>query len=232
MKLAMKTCLWFVDEDNIVALDNKFTFMGILICHLLNEKYIGKKIDYLNLTFHKNDKKLKEVYGNDYYLHFYGGSLMYKKVVDLNKFLTLNFTEQKLFIWNQAFEMLKFAGKELKNESLIISSEYAYNKGLELKLIADYRMIENDLILFGENFKASLWVNFLENKMQANFTLVKNNEIIFNKIIGEAPNGMEFFLVMFKKIEQKDNTIIIKGLKDVDYLPLKIIFNENLEEII
>jgi hypothetical protein len=93
-------------------------------------------------------------------------------------------------------------------------------------------MIETDVVLFEKKYKASLWVNFSENLMQANFTLEKDNKIIFKKVIGNAPSGMEFFLVMFKKIEQKDNSIIIKGLKDVDYLPMKIMFSENLTEII
>lgn len=46
--------------------------------------------------------------------------------------------------------------------------------------------------------------------------------VVFEKNIDSTKNGVEFFLEMYKAIELKDNTIIIKGRKDVDYLPLKI----------
>lgn len=46
--------------------------------------------------------------------------------------------------------------------------------------------------------------------------------MVFEKNIDSTKNGVEFFLEMYKAIELKDNTIIIKGRKDVDYLPLKI----------
>jgi hypothetical protein len=226
-----RTMFWFNDEEDIVSLNHKFYFLGNLLNRILSEKYNGKKIKYMNIEFYNNAGKLQKAYKKDYFLHYYGGQFTYKKVVDLSYFLALNFANQKIFIWEQAYEMLQFASKELKNESLLISSEYAYHKGLEIGLIADYKMIETDVVLFKENYKASLWVVFLENQMQANFTLEKNNKIIFEKVIGTAPNGMEFFLVMFKKIEQKDNSIVIKGAKDVEYLPMKILFSENLTEI-
>jgi len=63
--------------------------------------------------------------------------------------------------------------------------------------------------------------------MQANFTLEKNNQIVLKKILEEGPNGMEFFLVMFKKILQKENSVIIHGAKDLSYLPLQINFTNN-----
>lgn len=233
MKLSIERTLFGFNDgiDTINILNDKFNFLAILLNRLLSEKYNGKKIKYMNIFFYDSSEKLQKAYGKEYFLHYYGGQFTYKKVVDLSCFLALNFNDQKKFIWKQAYEMLQFASKELKNESLRISSEYAYHKGLNLKLNADYRMIETDIVLFEENYKASLWINFLENQMQANLTLEKDNKIIFKKHIGDAPNGMEFFLIMFKKIEQIDNSIIIKGSKDVECLPMKILFSEDLAEI-
>lgn len=233
MKLTIERSLFGFNDgiESINLLNDKFNFLAILLNRLLSDKYNGKKIKYLNLFFYENSKKLQKAYGKEYFLHYYGGQFTYKKAFDLDYFLTLNFNDQKTFIWKQAYEMLQFAGKELKNESLSMSSEYAYHKGLEIGLNADYRMIESDVVLFKENYKASLWINFLENQMQANFTLEKDNNIVFKKNIGEAPNGMEFFFVMFKKIEQDKNSIIIKGAKDVEYLPQKIIFAEDFTEV-
>lgn len=228
-----RTLIGFNDGiDAINLLNDKFTFLSVLLNRLLSEKYDGKKIKFLNIFFYDNSEKLIKAYGKEYFLHYYGGQFTYKKVIDYDYFLKMNFNDQKIFIWKEAFEMLQFAGKQLKNESLLISSEYAYHKGLEIGLNADYRMIEANVFLFGENLRASLWVNFLEDKMQANFTLEKNSKIIFNKLIDEGPNGMEFFLVMFKKIEQQNNSIIIKGAKDLTYLPLQINFTIDNGKII
>lgn len=233
MKLIIERTLFRFNDgyQAINSLNDRFDFLAILLNRLLSENYNGKKIKYLNIFFYENSENLIKAYGKEYFLHYYGGQFTYKKVMDYYYFLSLSLDEQKAFIWKQAYEMLQFAGKELKNESLLLSSEYAYNKGLELNLNADYRMIETDVILFGEKYKASLWVNFLENEMQANFTLEKDNKIIFKKIIDHVPNGNDFFMIVFKKIEQENNTIIIKGAKDIEYLPMKIVFSESMTEM-
>lgn len=226
-----RTMFWFNSDQDIEFLNHKFYFLGSLLNRILNETYNGKKIKFLNIEFYNNPEQLIKAYNRDYYLHYYGGQLTYKKVVDLNFFATLSYHDQKLFVWEKAYEMLQFASKELKNESLLLSCEHAYHKGIKIELNADYRMIEADVVLFNTTYKASLWVNFFEHEMQANFTLEDKGKIIFKKFIGNAPNGMEFFFIMFKKIEQKGNCIIIKGAKDVEYLPVKILFSEKLEEL-
>ncbi|MGE6355542.1 hypothetical protein ACQKCJ_16860 [Flavobacterium sp. NPDC079362] len=228
MKLVIERTLFGFNDgiDSINELNDKFTPLSILLNRLLSEKYVGKKIKFLNLFFYENSEKLQKAYGEDYFLHYYGGQFTYKDVMDYEHFLRLDFPNQKLFIWQKAYEMLQFSGKQLKNESLLNSSKYAYQKGVEINLSADYRMIEIDICLYGGNYKAALWVNFLEDKMEANFTLEKNSEIVVKKKIDEGPNGMEFFLVMFKKIVQKDNSIIIRGAKELNYLPLKISFKK------
>ncbi len=38
----------------------------------------------------------------------------------------------------------------------------------------------------------------------------------------------EFFLEMYKKIEVIDNTIVLKGNRDVEYLPLRLKVNTNV----
>lgn len=147
---------WFNYPEDMLKLNNKFSFEGNLLNRLLSEKYNGKKIKFLNIEFYESSEKLLKAYGKDYFLHYYGGQFTYKKVIDFNHFLALNFQGQKTFIWKEGYDMLQFAGKELKNESLLISSEYAYHKGLEMGLNADYRMIDADVVLFEENYKAPL----------------------------------------------------------------------------
>ncbi|MFB9080256.1 hypothetical protein ACFFLS_11795 [Flavobacterium procerum] len=226
MKLAIERTLFGFNDgiDTINVLNDKFTPLSILLNRLLSEKYTGKKIKYLNLFFYETSEKLQKAYGKDYFLHYYGGQFTYKKVINYNYFLGLSFNGQKHFIWKEAYNMLQFAGDELKNYNLKESSEYAFNTGLQLNLNADFRMLETDITLFEEKYKASLWLNFTEENMEANFTLEKDNEILLNKLVHSGSNGMEFFLVMFKKIESKGNSIFIRATKDLSYLPLQINF--------
>ncbi|AWK06360.1 hypothetical protein HYN56_19865 [Flavobacterium crocinum] len=233
MKLVIERTLFGFNDgiDSIKTLDDKFTPLSILMNRLLSDKYNGKKIKYLNLFFYESSEKLQKAYGKPYFLHYYGGQFTYKKVIDYDYFLKLDFYDQKLLIWKEAYDMLQFAAAELKNESLKISSDYAYRKGLEMKLCADYRMVETDVVLFGEQYRASIWVNFKEFNMEANFTLERNDEIVLKRHLETASNGMEFFLVMFRKIEQLDNAVVIKGVKDLIYLPLQIDFVKNGENI-
>jgi len=153
MKLVIDRTLFSFNDgiDAINQLNDKFTVLSILLNRLLSEKYIGKKIKYLNLFFYKNPVKLIKAYGKDYFLNYYGGQLTYKKVIDYDFFLSLDYDGKKKFIWKTAYEMLQFAAKELKNESLLNASEYAYHTGLQMELNADYRMIETNVIIFGEN---------------------------------------------------------------------------------
>ncbi|EJF10137.1 hypothetical protein O71_10904 [Pontibacter sp. BAB1700] len=88
-------------------------------------------------------------------------------------------------------------------------------------------MLEADVVVHGEFLKAALWVNFDQAFMNANFTLEKDGTVIFSKFIDKARLGSEFFLEMYKKIEVKNDTIIIKGHRDVEYLPLKILIDTN-----
>lgn len=233
MKLAIERTMFGFNDgiDAVNELNDKFTFLSVLLNRLLSEKYDGKKIKFLNLFFYDSSEKLEKAYGKKYFLHYYGGQFTYKKVISYPDFLKLDFNSQKQFIWHKAYEMLQFASRELKNHNLLEASEYAFHKGIELNLNADYRMLEENIVIFKEHYKAALWVNFLESKMEANFTLEKDNKLILKTKIDEAPNGMEFFLVMFQKIQQQENGVVIRGEEDVSYLPLEIAFEKENDKM-
>lgn len=218
-----RTLFWFQDgADNIVALCNKFFALGNLLNRLLSEKYDGKKIKFINISF--LTEKTFELFPNvpKRVAYFYGGHLSYKDIFDLNDFEKMSDEEQKLFLWKRVYEIFQVSAKELKNNSLLEASEYAYKKGLELELNPDYRMIEADVKIHEQLFLASIWVNFNKNSMNSKFTLEKNSKIVFEKDIDSTKLGVEFFLEIYKKIIVDGNSIIIKGHNSIDYLPLKI----------
>lgn len=99
-------------------------------------------------------------------------------------------------------------------------------KGIEKKLNPDYRVVETNLTVNGEHLKASVWINFEADGMHSKFTLEKLGTLIYERKIDKANNGIEFFLEMYKTIMIEKNDIVIKGHKDVKYLPLKIPISE------
>lgn len=223
-----RTLFWFTDEDKVLGhLNNHFFGLGTLLNNLLNEKYKGKKIQFANIKFLSEETYEMFPIISKNYVNYYGGHLNYYGVIDLNDFSKLTENEQNYFIWEKGCKYLQDAAHKIKNAQLLEASEYAYRRGLEIDLNPDYRMLELDTILYGELIKASVWVNFKGDYMYSKFTLEKNGNIVFTRDIDYARTGIEFFLDMYKKIEQTGNTIIIKGAKGVDHLPMEIYIDES-----
>ena len=221
---------WFRDvEGKNQLLNDQFFPLATLLSRLLKEKYDGKKIQFINIDFSSEEAyKLNPVIRMNYthYASVMGGHLRYYGVIDFKAFDKLTDIDKKKFIWEKAHEYLQVASKTIKNEQLLIASEYSYKKGIEINLNPDYRMIETDVMVHSLPMKAAVWVNFKNDGMYSKLTLEKNGLIIFEKEIDKTKNGVEFFLEMYKKIEVKGNTIIVKGSKDVKYLPLRIPIDE------
>ena len=161
-----------------------------------------------------------------YYTHFYNGHLSYDDVFDLEFFTTLTEIEQDQFIWKRAYEILTEISESIKNIELKRSIKIAYNEGLQKSLNPDYKLVEKEIVLFGQNMDASIWVNFKSDGMYSKFALDNRDGNLFEKYIDKVKNGIEFFLEMYKDIELKKDSIIIKGSSDVEYLPLKIPLSE------
>ena len=222
-----RTLFWFMDGDEQkVAIDDRYFALGTLLNRLMREKYEGKRIEFININFNTEETYKLHPQAPKHNTHFYGGQLTYDDVFDLNAFNKMDEKEQDKFIWKRAFEILQEASTSIKNKQLLSASEYAYNRGLDIGLNPDYRMVEKDIVLFDQPMKAAVWVNFRKEGMYSKFTLENENEIVFEKDIDKTKNGVEFFLEMYKDIDLNGNNIIIKGRKDVEYLPLKIPLGE------
>lgn len=218
-----RTLFWFQDGDEqIISLSEDFFGLSTLLNRLLNEKYDGKKIEFINIYFYTD--KTYEIYPmlpkeSPYY---FGGHLKYYGVFNKGEFLALSKLEQYKLVWENVHKYLIESANAIKNSKLAEAAEYAYQKGLLVNLNTDYKVVETNIAIGGKDLRASIWINFKEDGMHSKLTIEKEEVIIFEKEIDKTKNGVEFFIEMYKSIVLEDNNIVIKGRKDVDYLPLKI----------
>ena len=224
-----RTLFWFKDGDKqLHDLNNRFFEQGILLNRLLNEVYDGKKIKFININFSTNETYLLFPVLPKNKPYYYAGNLQYYGEFNRRLFENLSFKEQQNFIWKKANDYLKESAIILKNDNLAKSVEFAFNEGLKRNLNPDFKVIEANVNVGGKELKASVWINFNKDEMSSKFTLEDAGKILFEKHIDKTKVGIEFFLEIYKSIETDNNNIIIKGPKDVEYLPLKIPFSEIL----
>lgn len=233
-----RTLFWFnKGKETQINLSDRFFALGNLLNRLLNEEYTGKKIKFINIEFNTQETYdlVPILPKNESY--YSGGHLKFYGLIELTAFNNLTFEEQKLFIWNRSYEYIQISAKTIRNAELLEASSYAYKKGLELKLNPDYRMVEENLIINGQELKAAVWVNFREDGMYSIFTLEKSGVIIFKKSLDKTKLGVEFFLEMYKSIQFDHNksSFVIKGRKDASQfpiiIPIRVSNNGNVVEL-
>lgn len=206
----------------LIELNSDFFDLGVLLNRLLNEKYDGKKIKFINLDFatYKTYELHPVLPKEEFY--YRGGHLRYYGVFDKQQFEMLSKVEQNKYVWYRAYQYLCKSAKSIKNEKLLKASEYAYKRGIEIDMNPDYKVVETSVSYLGMQLEASIWINFKDDGMYSKLELEKNGVVVFEKNIDKARKGVEFFLEMYKKIEMEENDLVIKGHKDVEYLPLRI----------
>lgn len=230
--LIERTLFWFSDgNEQLLSLNERYFALGTLLNRLLNEQYRGKKIEFINIHFRTEESYKLHPQAAKHFVHFYGGHLSYDDVFDRLIFDEMSDKNQDKFIWKRAYEVLRESAETIKNNSLFEASTYAYNQGISINLNPDYRMVEADIEVSGQLMKAAVWVCFMKDGMYAKVTLEQEGKIVFEKNIDKTKNGVEFFLEMYKGIELENDNILIKGRKDIDYLPLRIPLKEVLEDI-
>ena len=221
-----RTLFWFKDLEVLTSLTENFMGLGYLLNRLLNERYEGKKIKFINIEFYTN--RTYELYPAlpKETPYFYGGHLNYYGSFDKDDFLKLNNTQQHYFIWEKSHQYLIESAKAMKNNSLAEAADYANRKGLQIDLDPNYRVIDTLFIISGKEVRASVWINFDENNMYSKFTLEQLGNIIFERELDRVRNGIEVFLEMYKAIELKKDSFLIKGHRDIPDLPIKIPLSE------
>lgn len=214
---------WFKDGDeSLTSINDDFFGLATFLNRLLNEKYDGRKIKFINIDF-STDKTYEQypVLPKDK-PYYYGGHLRFYGLFDIIQFNELNWNEKQLHVWGNSYEYLKKSANFIKNNKLLDAVEYAYFKGIEDNLNSDYRLLEISFVVSEQQFKSSLWINFKEDGIYSNLILENGKGVVLEKEIDKTKKSVEFFLEIYKALEFDGNNIVIKGRKDVDYLPLKI----------
>lgn len=222
-----RTMFWFKDgREAFYSLTEDFFGLATLLNKLLNEKYSGKRIQFINIDFATaRTYELFPVLPKDQ-PYYYKTQLRYYGLFDKDNFLKLDKESQAMFIWSKVYEYLSKAAKLIKNESLFEATAYAYEKGIEINLNTDYPVLTKKVMISGNEVEASLWIFFRDDAMYSSFRVTKNGKIIFEKNIDKGGKSVEFFLEMYTAIDFDGSGFIIRGKHDVENLPLKIPLTE------
>jgi hypothetical protein len=218
-----RTLFWFRDGDQILnSLNDDFFGVALLLNRLLNEKYEGKKIKFINLDF--STQKTYELYSvlpkDEPYYH--GGHLRYYGLFDLIQYNLLSFDERRYFIWKKACTYIERSAAFMKNNKLLYAVNYAYSKGIEINLNPNYTLFNISINFSNQLLNASLWIEFKKDEMCSKLVIMNDKGIVFEREIDKTKIGVEFFLEMYKSLEFDGSSVLIKGDKYVNYLPLKI----------
>ncbi|MDI9872377.1 hypothetical protein [Flectobacillus roseus] len=228
-----RTLFWFEDGDeSLSTIGHNFYGLSILLNRLLNEKYDGKSIQFINIYF--RTEKTYELHPNSpkekhYYYGGGGGHLKYNGIFDRVEFIKLNWKEMNMLIWEKSCTYLSQSAKLMKNQKLLEAVEYAYKKGLEIDLNPNYKHLTSTFNISDKQYVASLCFNFKKADMFSNITVECDNEVIFEKEIHQSKNALLYFLEVYKSITFDGTSIVVKMPRDVDYLPVKIPVSEFLK---
>jgi hypothetical protein len=215
--------LFFFKNGYDALHDLGLDFYGLcnLLNTLMNERYNGKKITFINIYFYS--ESAYEVYPalvKGYY--YYGGHLTYNSVLDFDAFLQLSEWEQTSMIWEKSYLILKESAIAGKNKDLLAACEYAYEKGKAIDYCTDMEVTTSLLILFERSYQAAIIILFEKEALVAKLVLKDGESLVYEKIIWRTVRGMELFLEIFERIVSAGNIIIIQGPKDIPEFPMTI----------
>jgi len=222
-----RTLFIFHDGENrLLNWNDTFYPFSLLLNRLLNQNYNGKKIRFMNIYFYTNNYFKKYPVATKNSVHNYSRNFHYTGLFNLTEFEKLTYTQKIEYLWEKSCEFLIHGAELTKNDHLLDAAKKAYKEGLKQKLNPDYRVIETDINYKNCDYKLAVWINFDETKMVSKFTIEKDTQIIFQKELDKCMIGPEFFLEIYKKIEFNGEEIIIKGHREIEYLPLKMLIDE------
>ena len=218
---------WFKDEVEDVGLYKEFSPLGELLERLLSEVYVGKKIMFFNIFFSSKNVFIRHPELENH-AHFYNGNLFHYPLFNFDELATIEGHDRKVFVWQKAHDSIIEIAKITRNNALADAIAIAYQKGLNINLNPDFYTIQTPIYLFGADYTGSIWFHFVEDGIEGYFVLEKNGKVCYSYFFGTSCVGNGFFLTAFKKIEQKGNTVIIKGIGGTGFLPQKIVFTPEM----
>lgn len=218
-----RTLFWFKDgAEALTRMSDDFFGFSTLLNRLLNENYTGKRIKFINIYFYTDEYYRLFPDSSKDNPYYYGGHLTYSGSFNLEEFLKLSRTKQKELVWHKALDYLIQSAQLMKNPGLLYAAQIAFKRGIEMNYNPDYKVVECDFVLSEHRYNAAVWFLFKEDNTYAKLIVTKGLDIVFDQEIDKVRNGNEFFLEIYKAIVLENNCIVIKGRKDIEYLPLKI----------
>ncbi len=226
-----RALVWFKDGDeNCQSVNYKYYPLSSLYTRLLQDVYHGKKIKFINIHF--KSEKTYQLYPKSlrYHLHFYNGHLSYNDVFDFEYFNALPEEQKKNYIWSKVHEIMSSASKKLGNSDLEEANEYAYAKGIERSLNADYRVLETSLTLYEQQLNGAIWYAFKEDGIHSFLVLNRQNKELYRKELGIGELGNQFFLVMYKRITSNQDSVTIEYVRLAETQPIRISIDRSILE--
>lgn len=227
MKKIDRFMVWFrTEQGDIKELNNFFWGISLLFERLLNEKYEGKKIKFININLGTSQLYEEKTVIKLNHTHYYNGHLNYNGVFEKSKLESLSVEEQTAYVWNKIYEAMLECSKIINNEELKQAVIYAYTEGLKIDLNTDFKVIE---IYFNFNeviYSASVVFSFKEDGIYSKLSISNEGVVVHELNIDKTVLGNEYFLTIYKSINIQDNILILKGRSEIKYLPLKIDLND------
>ncbi len=222
-----RTLFWFFNEsDSLQPMTQKYFGLANLLNILLNKYYSGKRIKFINLNY--RTQQIYDRFPNAKVdsAHFYNGVLTFNGLFNEEEFDKFENTEKKIFLWDKACKSIEIASEKVNNNNLLDVMELVYAEGLKDGLNTNYENLKTPFSYQGNTYEASIFFEIDEYYMKSIFMVSNEGKKLFEKPIDRTLPGVEFFLEMYKKIEIDFEAIIIRGSKDIEYLPLRISFDE------
>uniref|UniRef100_UPI0040483AFE hypothetical protein n=1 Tax=Roseivirga sp. TaxID=1964215 RepID=UPI0040483AFE len=213
---------FFDGRDRHNELNNRFFPLALLFNRLINSQYNGPKIKFININF--RSQKSFDLYPNNRPESFnlYRGHLNYDGLFDFDKFERPDKEEQISFIWTEVCDVLAKVAEEIGNNELKKALEYVKEAGIKNKFEVNYKVLEEELLVFDKPVNTSLWFDFSDAIVRSMLRLCIGQDLVWEREVHRSEIDLEFFLVMYKKILYLgEGIILIKGHYAYKGLPAK-----------
>ncbi|HRE57190.1 MAG TPA: hypothetical protein PLW09_05155 [Candidatus Kapabacteria bacterium] len=223
-----RTLFWFdYGNGQDQALTREFWGIAHLLNRLLNTRYNGKRIEFINIYYYIEEEYERYPVLRKDMPDYKGGPLSYFAVWDIVYFNSLDWEEKQRYIWEKSCQYIKKSAEIIKNKKLLDAIEYAYEEGLRLNLDTSYCRFEITIEYNGLPFKISLWIKYGQNIIYSTLT-VESDEDIYEMELLSWVDGYDLFSDMHRKLEFDGKNIIIKGYREFEFFPIKISLDEIL----
>ena len=213
---------WFRDGKGPVPdLIRKLYPLSMLWNRLINASYQGKRLKLVILYYNAEEPYKRVLEQMPHGIHSYGGHIQYQTFLDLKSFARLSIEKQTQLLWERTYEAFKDISSKTHNPELAKAAEYAFKAGLSNNLNLDFVLLEKVFPYREGELTLSLWFRFENEKSHSLLRVETSNGRAYEVPIDSAEPDSEFFFEMYRSIDFSRGKVVVKGARDVDYLPWK-----------